>query len=71
MLVSHATFIWFVTAGLVATMAYNTVRDSFLIFRQLRRGVRTLEDRDRMFGYGIGLTFYAAALIGVLRYHCF
>lgn len=73
MIVSHQTFIWFVTAMAVGICIGWGARDVYLLARHLpRRGREAWRDRaawrDQIFGSVVGLVIIAMGIVGVLKY---
>ncbi len=69
MIVSHSAFIGFVTAMVILICTFSGVRDSLVLVRLLRRGIKTPHDRDLRFGVIVGIVVAALGFAGAINYY--
>ena len=68
-MVSHATYIWFVTLMTGGVAGAWMIVDSVRLRRALRADPADPAFRDRIFGSVIGLLVSLVGLVGVVAYH--
>jgi hypothetical protein len=71
MIVSHGTFIGFVTVMIVFASLLTIGRDVVALVRLLPRHTRSPEESDRVFGAVMGIAMSGVGIAGVLKYHYF